>query len=151
MKTSQSAYAGEPYWSKCLADYFWKPLEDINFLSCTTFAHISGPNIKTLETFSSRSIRYKWTKCAKNSLELSWIFLNGYCVKTTTLWILWGRKTKIHYVLFFSQCIEIIVDKIAKTFNKIYAGLNLQRFPLHFTQNSFFKGIESTSKAVQQI
>ena len=46
-----------------------------------------------------------------------------------------------------TQCAEMILNKIEKTFNKSYTGLKsfLQRFQICFSQNPSCKGMESTS------
>ena len=46
-----------------------------------------------------------------------------------------------------SQCPEMILNKIEKTFYKTYTGLKsfLQRFQICFSQNPSCKGMESTS------
>ena len=46
-----------------------------------------------------------------------------------------------------SQCPEMLLNKIEKTFNNTYTGLKnfLQRFQICFSQNPSCKGMESTS------
>ena len=46
-----------------------------------------------------------------------------------------------------TQCVERILNKIAKPVNKTYAGLKstLQRFRIYFFRNPRLKGVESTS------
>ena len=46
-----------------------------------------------------------------------------------------------------TQCAEMILNKVEKTFNKTYTGLKsfLQRFQICFSQNPSCKGVESTS------
>ena len=46
-----------------------------------------------------------------------------------------------------AQCVERILNKIAKPVNKTYAGLKstLQRFRIYFFRNPRLKGVESTS------
>ena len=52
-----------------------------------------------------------------------------------------------------SQCPEIILNEIEKTFNKTYIELKsfLQRFQIRFSQNPSCKGMESTSQAAVPI
>ena len=52
-----------------------------------------------------------------------------------------------------TQCSEMILKKIAKTFNKAYSLLKsmIQRFQIHIFQNPSCKGVESTSQKVQLI
>ena len=46
----------------------------------------------------------------------------------------------------YTQCPEIILNKIEKTFNKTYTGLKsfLQRFQICFSQNPSCRGMEFT-------
>ena len=55
----------------------------------------------------------------------------------------YGRAMNFNIV---SQCPEMILNKIEKTFNKTYTGLKsfLQRFQICFSQNPSCKGWEST-------
>ena len=50
-------------------------------------------------------------------------------------------------VIGHTQCAEMILNKIEKTFNKTFTGLKsfLQRFQICFSQNPSCKGTESTS------
>ena len=45
-----------------------------------------------------------------------------------------------------AQSPEMILNKIANTFNKIYTGLTsmMQRFQIYFSQNFSYIGVEST-------
>ena len=60
-----------------------------------------------------------------------------------------SRYVRIFVFIKVSQCPEMILNKIEKTFNKTYTGLKsfFQRFQICFSQNPSCKGTESTSQA----
>ena len=51
------------------------------------------------------------------------------------------------FLKLLTKYVERILNKIAKTFNKTYAGLKsmLQRFGMYFAQKPRFKSVKSTS------
>ena len=58
-----------------------------------------------------------------------------------------GQEEKKQILSKATQYPEGDLNKIAKTFNKTYAGLKstLQRFRIYFFRNPSSKGVESTS------
>ena len=101
----------------------------INIVQSTTTTH--------LEELSSQ-VTFLLSKLGHHEIA-------GFCNEIHKL----VRNMSIKYsnVIPVSQCPEMILNKIEKTFNKTYTGLKrfLPRFQISVSQNPSCKGMESTS------